>query len=164
MSKAITPLAAFVVSTFLLGACSAPPPAADVSTELQIGDLVSEGHSVEVSNCVTGLSEGLRRGDSQDQLIEACERAEEMLHAPKEVPEEMAFAGPVSYGDDPELDRLWDRCAAGDVSACDELWEAAPIGSEYERFGVTCGEREEVLNCVDLTADDLTADDVATDD
>ena len=75
MSKAIPFLAAFAVSAFVLGACSSPPPAADIPTELKIGDLVAEGYSVEVSNCVSGLSDGLRSGDSQAQLIEACERA-----------------------------------------------------------------------------------------
>ncbi len=60
----------------------------------------------------------------------------------------------------PELDRLWDRCEAGEGVACDDLWNQAPIGSEYERFGVTCGEREEVLNCSDLTLEsDGTTDD-----
>ena len=98
----------------------------------------------------TGLAEGLRVGDGQSELIDACESAEEMLNAPQEMPEEIAFAGPLAYGDDVELDALWDECEAGDGTACDQLWELAPVGSEYERFGVTCGERENVLNCTDL--------------
>ena len=73
-----------------------------------------------------------------------------MLNAPEEIPDDIPFTGPVTYGDDPELDELWDLCDAGDGVACDELWSRAPIGSEYERFGVTCGEREEILNCSDL--------------
>lgn len=43
------------------------------------------------------------------------------------------------YGDDPELDTLWDQCAGGDLAACDSLWFDAPLGSEYESFGDTCG-------------------------
>ncbi|MEO0492736.1 MAG: hypothetical protein AAF081_04890 [Actinomycetota bacterium] len=46
-----------------------------------------------------------------------------------------------TYGDDAELDALWDNCVAGDFIACDELWLTSPIGSGYESFGSTCGER-----------------------
>jgi hypothetical protein len=45
------------------------------------------------------------------------------------------------YGDDPALDALWDACEGGDNTACDTLYEEAPIGSEYEAFGDTCGGR-----------------------
>jgi hypothetical protein len=140
-------VAALLIST----SCSSPAPTAEVTQEARVGDLIAEGYSIEVSNCVTGLGSGLRSGDSQSELITACERAEEMLNAPERIPDDLPFTGPVAYGDDPELDELWDRCEAGDGGACDELWSLAAIGSEYERFGVTCGEREEVLNCTDLT-------------
>ena len=126
-----------------------------VTRDAQVTDLVAEGHSVEVSNCVTGLAEGLREGDGQSELIAACESAEEMLNAPEEVPEEIAFVGPLTYGDDPELDALWDQCEAGEGSACDQLWELAPVDSEYERFGITCGERENVLDCADITLEPI---------
>lgn len=46
-----------------------------------------------------------------------------------------------SYGDDATLDALWDACEAGDGEACDDLYWGSPIGSEYEAFGNTCGER-----------------------
>ena len=46
------------------------------------------------------------------------------------------------YGDDAALDRLWDRCATGSMSACDDLYRQSPIGSEYQAFGDTCGERQ----------------------
>ncbi len=48
-----------------------------------------------------------------------------------------------AYGDDPELDDLWDSCEDGDLAACDELWLTSPFDSEYERFGATCGDRNE---------------------
>lgn len=48
-----------------------------------------------------------------------------------------------SYGDDPVLDGLWDACDAGEGAACDDLFLAAPTGSEYEEFGYTCGGRTE---------------------
>ncbi len=43
------------------------------------------------------------------------------------------------YGDDAYLDGLWDDCAAGDMTACDALYQESPAGSEYEQFGDTCG-------------------------
>lgn len=48
---------------------------------------------------------------------------------------------PYTYGDDETLDWLWDRCAAGDMVACDELYDQAPYDSEYSFIGETCGER-----------------------
>lgn len=47
--------------------------------------------------------------------------------------------GDETYGDDDHLDTLWDACAGGDGSACDELaWSAEP-GSDYSQYGWTCG-------------------------
>lgn len=53
--------------------------------------------------------------------------------APEPAPEAEP-AEPMSYGDDAELDRLYDLCEADDIDACDELWWDSPIGSEYEAF------------------------------
>lgn len=47
---------------------------------------------------------------------------------------------PWTFGDDPRLDELWTACEAGYMRACDELYLDAPVGSEYERFGATCGD------------------------
>ena len=49
---------------------------------------------------------------------------------------------PMSYGDDPYLDDLYDYCADGDDWACQLLWEESPIDSEYESFALTCGGRD----------------------
>ncbi|WP_454048817.1 DUF4190 domain-containing protein [Cellulomonas sp. Marseille-Q8402] len=46
-----------------------------------------------------------------------------------------------SYGDDPELDALWDSCEAGSGTACDDLYTYSPADSEYEDFAMTCGNR-----------------------
>lgn len=48
-----------------------------------------------------------------------------------------------TYGDDGDLDKLWDGCEAGEMQACDDLYMQSPFGSEYEAFGDTCGERNE---------------------
>jgi hypothetical protein len=57
------------------------------------------------------------------------------------------FAGPpdeaFEYGDDPELDALYDDCAAGDGAACDNLYLSSAAGSAYEQFAGTCGDRFE---------------------
>lgn len=44
-----------------------------------------------------------------------------------------------TYGDDPDLDVLWDFCEVGDWLSCDDLYLESPVGSEYEYFGATCG-------------------------
>lgn len=44
-------------------------------------------------------------------------------------------------GADAELDVLMTSCDGGDLPACDELFFLAPVGSVYERFGETCGNR-----------------------
>ncbi|MBM9434036.1 flagellar basal body-associated FliL family protein [Flaviflexus equikiangi] len=49
----------------------------------------------------------------------------------------------LSYGDDADLDVLWDSCEAGNFADCDELWWSSPIGSEYETFAESCGGRTE---------------------
>ncbi len=52
--------------------------------------------------------------------------------------------GPYTYGDDADFDALWDACEAGSGTACDELYFDSPIGSEYEAYGYTCGNRMEL--------------------
>lgn len=48
-----------------------------------------------------------------------------------------------TYGDNPRLDALWDGCAAGAFADCDELYFVSGLGTGYERFGDSCGERNE---------------------
>jgi hypothetical protein len=63
-----------------------------------------------------------------------------------------------SYGDDPALDALWDSCEAGDMAACDDLFRESPVGSEYEDFGDTCGNRTDGSTyCVDADVDGATS-------
>jgi hypothetical protein len=46
-----------------------------------------------------------------------------------------------TYGDDPELDALWEGCEAGDWQACDDLFDESEDGSDYQEYGYTCGHR-----------------------
>jgi hypothetical protein len=53
-------------------------------------------------------------------------------------------------GDDATLDALYQQCQAGFGQACDDLFAKAPVGSDYESFAVTCGNRTRELSCVTL--------------
>lgn len=48
-----------------------------------------------------------------------------------------------NYGDNPELDALWDSCEDGDMDACNDLYTSSPPLSGYDEFGTTCGNRSE---------------------
>ena len=55
-----------------------------------------------------------------------------------------------NHGDNATFDALWDACAAEDWASCDQLYLDSPLGSEYEAFGDTCGNRTEGNQlCVD---------------
>lgn len=56
---------------------------------------------------------------------------------------------PMHRGQDIRLDLLWDACERGDGVACDSLFDAAPIGSDYEEFGYTCGQRTREVSCAE---------------
>ena len=45
------------------------------------------------------------------------------------VPGTEAGNQPLRHGQDPALDALWSRCAAGSGAACDDLFDRAPVGS-----------------------------------
>jgi hypothetical protein len=54
---------------------------------------------------------------------------------------EGGLPGPKKKGDDPVLDALWEQCAAGFGQACDDLFDRAGLGTDYETFGASCGQR-----------------------
>ncbi|MBK5222100.1 MAG: DUF2510 domain-containing protein [Acidimicrobiia bacterium] len=47
--------------------------------------------------------------------------------------------GGSNSGDDAELGAMRDACGGGDMTACDDLYWATPVGSVDEEFGSTCG-------------------------
>jgi len=65
---------------------------------------------------------------------------------------------PYTLGDDEDLDALWARCEAGIGAACDELFDEAPLGSDYERFAVSCGGRGAQLSCAVAYPGDVPVD------
>lgn len=65
-----------------------------------------------------------------------------------------------NYGSDPELDQLWDDCAEGELDACDALYLSAATGTEYEKFGASCGDRGDGFgSCAVLGGASSTAED-----
>ena len=50
---------------------------------------------------------------------------------------------PTGLGDDPAFDVLARSCFDGDMQACDELFDQAPIGSDYRAYGDTCAGRQQ---------------------
>lgn len=173
------PAAAWIVVCCLaLAACTgrdSAQPAYDV--ELRQSLTEAELHA-EVIDCVLQLgSDELRRGPltpaMKDELVVSCERAQQVLDESEYASGGSEAGGPSSggglafsddpaddqrlgYGHDAVLDRLWDRCDAGDGEACDRLFEQSPVGSEYEEFGLTCGNRDLVLDCEELGAEAST--------
>lgn len=150
---------AMVVLGFVAG-CSDPPSELTVDERIEQTqvELVEAGVAPDVADCVVRLArQDLRDGPidelTRDELLVSCERTRALLDREDEAddPERLAFDdGPNTLGDDPVLDSLWRSCEQGSGAACDELFEQAPLGSDYERFGVNCGDRDDVLNCSEL--------------
>ena len=156
---------ALVVSTMLLvSGCSTVPDAAAPTADIVIARHIEAGMSPSVADCVVGIGSqeltlaALLPDGARDQtedalymaLIASCEEASAFVNREPVEPETLAFDDePFTRGDDPLLDRLWDLCGEGDGEACDRLWETAAVGSDYERFGVTCGERDQLLDCTE---------------
>jgi hypothetical protein len=49
---------------------------------------------------------------------------------------------PDGLGDDAALDELAQDCYEGSMQACDDLYDQAERGSDYERYGDTCAGRQ----------------------
>lgn len=169
------PLALFV------SACGSEEPLVSPTRSQVVQAYVDNGLSEDIANCVVGIGEDQfemidldpnaatppATQELVDELILSCVDASQLGSGSFDEPEALAFEGqPDVFGDDPELDDLWLLCEAGAGSSCDALWETAPVGSTYERFGVTCGERLSVLDCTaelpldpaDLDLDQLRPD------
>jgi hypothetical protein len=153
----------------VLAACAGGDDTADPAPEVELRQRLGGTDAAdEVTDCVLQLAtDELRRGplDSvmEEELVASCERAQEVLDRSADeldtsVGGEPSGSGlafgddlpddqPMDYGDDRALDRLWDGCEAGDGEACDRLFAQSPVGSEYEQFGLTCGNRNRVLDC-----------------
>jgi hypothetical protein len=99
------------------------------------------------AEAMTILASAARDGSGDvDKLDNAMQQAAEDCDVPSDVFDD-SFGSVDSdanaYGDDPQLDALYDDCAAGDGTACDDLYVQSTPGSEYEQFAGTCGDRFE---------------------
>lgn len=143
----------------------------DVDRDLAIGleeRLAADGTQPEVATCVMHVGRHeIERGSLSeaaiDELLLNCQEAQKVITRATtpagqnfdEAVVDAALATTVwTKGDDPALDRLWDECEAGTGSACDELFELAPLNSEYESFGLSCGDRPDELHCSELVSAD----------
>lgn len=133
-----------------------------------VADMMADGISPDTALCFAdevldefGLDELEKLGEGNDPSPEVALRAFELLTEcgfsledagfPDDVSDFRDLAsprdevdGPYTYGDDDDFDALWDACEEGSGTACDDLFFQSPIGSEYEAFGNTCGNRLEL--------------------
>lgn len=166
---------AWLMACCLAFAACTDDDAAGRAPEVELRERLSDNDlAAEVIDCVLQLAaDELRRGPldpvMEEELVASCERAQDVLGR-----SDAEFGGsgtgessggglafsddlpgdqPLDYGDDPALDRLWDGCKAGDGEACDRLFEQSPVASRYEEFGLTCGNRDQVLDCRELDSE-----------
>ena len=150
-------------------AAQADAEAARDEQQQEVADYAAASSNFLAASFVAGL--GLEQGDAQcvaegvvaamgaDAMaqiagaaldgVEADELDAEMRNAADDCGVSIdEFEGQVAsdafaYGDDPELDALYDACAGGDAAACDDLYLNSAAGSDYEQFAGTCGNRFE---------------------
>lgn len=155
--------------------CSQPQePEVLVSQEDVVLAYVDEGVDPDVADCLVGLGSrdlefdallpGVVTGNDAllvDEMLRSCTDAVAILSEEDLEARQNFDTGPFNIGDDLYLDELWTSCAAGSGAACDLLWEESPVGSQYESFGVTCGNRQEILDCTDeMDGPDLMPEDL----
>ncbi len=152
--------ALLALACWLTFGCSAESvmPAVDELAGSLEEELSKQGEDPVVVDCVVSTAERrFRYGDiddaTKDELIQSCSRANHDLTKGDPTitaSDPLPYIVSATYGDDQALDLLWDRCAEGKGAACDELFHQAPLGSGYEQFGLSCGQRDEILECAEL--------------
>lgn len=103
--------------------------------EAIVDSLGAEALSLIVSAAIEG-GDATELDDAMTDAADGCGVSDDAFDQPLN---SEAFA----YGDDPELDALYDNCAGGDGTACDDLYVKSAPGTEYEQFAGTCGNRFE---------------------
>lgn len=163
----------FVVVAALAVSCSSSPPeAVEISPDDVVLAYVDSGMNAEVADCLVGL--GSREFDLNallpgaaaqedalllDEMLRSCNEAVAAL-SEEDLEARINFeTGPFNIGDDLYLDDLWTGCSRGDGADCDQLWMESPVGSIYESYGVSCGNRPEILDCTEeMNGPDVTPD------
>ncbi len=147
----------------LAGACGSSSDA-DVRAQVR-AEMMADGATEEQVDCTLDAVEAAG--------IELASLTEEALGDDDAPPEAVDAAlacifgdeydfvtdpGADTRGDNATLDTLWDDCEAGDGEACDTLYFTSPVGSEYETFGSTCGNRFEDSGVGRACESELTGD------
>lgn len=76
-------------------------------------------------------------------LIGAGCAADESGDSPLDVAADNPVLPDEPSGSTSQIDRLYGACDDGDMDACDNLFLEAPLGSDEEAFGDSCGGRQE---------------------
>jgi hypothetical protein len=100
-----------------------------------VDELGAEAMSLIASAALDGEDAG-KLDDTMSAAADECGVSEDAF-------DDQFDSDAFAYGDDPELDALYDSCAGGDGAACDDLYLNSAAGSEYEQFAGTCGDRFE---------------------
>lgn len=161
-----------VLAALAVGCSSAPPEAIEISQEDVVLAYVDDGVNAEVADCLVGLGsrefelDELLPGAAPeedalllDEMLRSCIDAVAVL-SEEDLEDRRTFeTGPFNIGDDLYLDELWTGCSRGDGADCDALWQESPVGSMYESYGVSCGNRPEILDCTEeMNGPDVTPD------
>ena len=159
--KVLVALAALILISASCGGEAEPLSQREISEVL-----IADGLDKDVADCIAGIE--IRSGNYGDEatkqrvaeLAASCQEAQQALadaessNSDEENPNELAFSEPNDFGDDEILDSLWFDCESGKGSSCDESFSKSPIGSEYEKDGLSCGERPDILHCTELDLED----------
>lgn len=97
---------------------------------------------------INGISEGglqtvpyLTSADAVRGLVDGYVSTGDSTTVPADCAKVGDYKQAKTYGDNAQLDALWDECAAGSAVACDALSQTATPQTDYYLFGVTCGSR-----------------------
>lgn len=179
MRRSAGPVGAVVLALLAIGVLAACSGAPEFDREAAIGRVVDGGAGVidrEQAECyvdqvTTELGTPLLEAGAQPEPEQirrltsikidcfgvAALGATTSASGPPASAVDGAVPQPMTRGSDPALDALWDQCAAGSGLACDQLFEQAPVRSEYEDFAGTCGFRTQELVCADVYTTSTTA-------
>lgn len=116
------------------------------TTEAENADELTDGDSKTDEETIDEKLEELR-AQCEASGLDNCDEMVESVTSSSD--------GPQAYGDDEKLDALWDECEEGNWKSCDELFMDSALGSEYETFAASCGDRIETEDFCVAIADDL---------
>ena len=99
------------------------------------------GSAVLVTASFLSAAEDIGRGMSEGLESLAEPPAQDLATGGGGPVERFSPVAPGALGTDPVLDGYARSCFAGDLSACDALWQQSPPMSDYETYAATCGGR-----------------------